>query len=196
MSNLFRPETLFAPTRVTPVTIQRRASALPGSPQLESSAVLQPYPGHPSWNPAPCFTPTRVTRGAAKCRASGPLGSRELGVKSWKEPSRPACPCPRARSLPGRVRGEERAKQKIRTTKYTNHTKMEGEGKEGLFPQSKPKISDPLSCISCLSWLKKEITMKKLPAAARSVAHVAHVERASIRRAATAMLAPSAERDF
>ena len=41
---------------------------------------------------------------------------------------------------------------------------MEGEGKEGLFRQSKAKTSDPLSCISCLSWLKKEITIKKLTA--------------------------------
>ena len=41
---------------------------------------------------------------------------------------------------------------------------MEGEEKEGLFRQSKAKISDPLSCISCLSWLKKEITIKKLTA--------------------------------
>ena len=38
--------------------------------------------------------------------------------------------------------------------------------------------------------------MKKLPAAARSMAHVAHMHSASIRRAATAMLAPPAERFF
>ena len=47
------------------------------------------------------------------------------------------------------------ARQKIRTTKNTKYTKTEGEEKEGVFPQSKAKIADPLSCISCLSWLKR-----------------------------------------
>ena len=56
---------------------RKRSLPLPGSPQLQSSAVLQPYPGHPSWNPAPCFSPTRVTPVGIQRRALPLPGSPE-----------------------------------------------------------------------------------------------------------------------